>query len=464
MAFTAFLKGILGALWRERRFSAKQIRSYRDARLQAMVRHAYKNTTFWRERLDHIDLEQPINLAQIAPVTKTEFMRSVGATIVGGTLSRSEIESCAEDVSRVGRVFHRDLVLATTSGTTGQIGYFVKNARSLAEINGILMARILRDRLIPRELLRFSFGRRYRMAMTIATGGHFISHILGRYQPILSRAFADLRCFSIMERLDAVVCDLNRFRPHYLHGYPTFLEALAHEKFEGRLAIDPEFISLGSEPFSMSARRAIVGAFPRAQISETYGATECLAIANQCSAGHLHVNEDVVIVEPVDKTGRPVSVGVASHKVLITNLMNYAQPLLRYELTDSVTLVGDDCPCGSPMLRIKVEGRSDDTLFLEDDHGEMQAHPPMPFEALMLGVRGLKQFQLVHRAQNHIELRLVLHEATDRLNVEKGIEDRLLAFFRGRNISKNLVLKIEVVGEISRDPKSHKIRQIYSEV
>ena len=314
MAFTAFLKGILGALWRERRYSAEQIRSYRDARLNALVSHARANTSFWRERLSHIDSSQSVNLAQIEPVSKAEFMTSLGATIVGGTLNRSEIENCAKDATEVGRPFHRDLVLATTSGTTGRIGYFVKNSRALAEVNGILMARILRDRLIPREIARFAFGRRYRMAMAIATGGHFISHILGSYRPLPSRAFADLRCFSIMDRLDAVVCDLNRFRPHYLHGYPTFLEALAHEKLSGRLAIDPEFISLGSEPFSLSARRAIVGAFPRAQISETYGATECLAIANQCSAGHLHVNEDVVIVEPVDEKGRGGKPQSVDHK------------------------------------------------------------------------------------------------------------------------------------------------------
>ena len=374
------------------------------------------------------------------------------------------LEDRASDVSQVGRPFGKGLVLATTSGTTGRVGYFVKSVRDLTRMNGILTARIFRDRLIPRELLRFAFGRRYRMAMVIATGGHFISHILGGFRPWSSRAFIDLRTFSIMNRLDQVVCDLNRFRPHYLHGYPTFLEALAHEKLQGRLAIDPEFISLGSEPFSLSARRAIVTAFPRAQLSETYGTTECLAIANQCSAGHLHVNEDVVILEPVDSKGRPVPVGVPSAKVLITNLTSFAQPVLRYELTDSVIVEGDACPCGSPMMRIRVEGRSDDTLYIEDDREQYQAFPPVPFEALMLGVDGLKQYQLVHRAQNKLHINVVKDEAIDSAELVSRIKVMMERFFGARGITRALEIGVEVVEEIHRDPVSHKVRQIYSEV
>ena len=107
----------------------------------------------------------------------------------------------------------------------------------------------LADRLIPRELARFAFGRRYRMAMLVAQGGHFISNIMGNYRPVGSRPFVDLQSFSIMDSVEKVVCDLNRFRPHYIHSYPTFLEVMAHEKERGRLCIDPEFISVGSEPF-----------------------------------------------------------------------------------------------------------------------------------------------------------------------------------------------------------------------
>ena len=464
MAFARFLGGLLGALWRERRASAADLHRLRDRRLRALVIHARSHTALGRERLSHIDPDLPINLAQIQPVTKAELLASFPASVAHGALSLDEVDEFVRDRSRIGRPYKGRYMIATTSGTTGRVGYFVSDVGAFAEMNGILFGRVLRHRLIPREVLRFCFGRRYRMAMTIATEGHFITRLVSGFKPLLTRALVDLRAFSILEPMEATIHALNRFRPHYLHGYPTFLEALAHERLEGRLAIDPEFVSLGSEPVSASARHAIAQAFPRAELSETYGATECLAIANQCSAKRLHVNEDLVILEPVDAHGRPVPIGVASDKIYITNLINRAQPLLRYEINDSVTLLGDGCPCGSSMPTIRVEGRSDDTFFLSDSSGRVQAHPPLPFEALFLNVDGLRQYQLIHEAQNALRVLFVAAPGMDPETVGKGIERMLGSYLERSRLNGSVKLSIDAVSAIERQAGSHKLRQIYSKV
>jgi phenylacetate-coenzyme A ligase PaaK-like adenylate-forming protein len=75
----------------------------------------------------------------------------------------------------------------------------------------------------------------------------------------------------------------------------------------------------------------------------------------------MHVNDDLVIVSPVDADGRPVPPGVASAKVHLTNLFNLALPLIRYELDDQVTLSPSTCGCGSPFTRLDgVQGRFDE--------------------------------------------------------------------------------------------------------
>ena len=305
---TSFIAGVVGALWRQRRWGPEHVRRHRDAKLERLVAHARQNTTLWHERLAHLDPDAPVNLAQVEPITKDQLMASFGASVIGGALNLPDVEAFTQDRDQIGAAMGGRFMVATTSGTTGRVGYFVFTKRDFARMNGALMARVLRYRLIPRELIRFSFGRRYRMAMTIATGGHFVTKLVSQFRPLATRAMVDMQAFSIMDPIERVVHQLNLFRPHYLHGYPTFVEALAHERMHGRLSIDPEFISLGSEPFSLAARQAITRAFPRAQLSETYGATECLAIANQCSAGRLHVNEDLAILEPVDAQNRPVPV------------------------------------------------------------------------------------------------------------------------------------------------------------
>lgn len=464
MALVPFLAELLGSLWRERRCSAETIRAVRDRRLRALVVAAKENTVLWRERLAHLDPNLPINLAQIQPITKAELMGRFEDSVAGGGVTLEEVASFVQDPARAGRPLHGKYVVATTSGTTGQVGYFVSDVGAFARMNGALLARILRYRLVPKEILRFSFGRRYRMAMAIATEGHFITRLLAGFRPLLTRGMVDMRAFSILSRVEETIHQLNRYRPHYVHGYPTFLEVLAHERLAGRLAIDPEFISLGSEPVSVLARQALARAFPRAQIVETYGATECLTLANQCSAGRLHVNEDLAILEPVDAAGRPVPVGQRSDKVYVTNLVNQTQPLLRYEISDSVTILDDDCPCGSPMTSIRVEGRADDTIYLPDETGRASAHPPIVFESLFLGVPGLRQYQLVHDAPSHLSARFVAEPGAEAVMVQRRIREALCHYLERHRLDDHIELTVEAVPEIPRQATGHKLRQIYSQV
>ena len=109
-----------------------------------------------------------------------------------------------------------------------------------------------------------------------------------------------------------------------------------------------------------------------------YATTEVPLIASSSSdAVGLHVNEDLAVVEVVDARGRPVAPGTPGHKVLVTNLVAYAQPLIRYEVSDAVVLAEGDDPSGRPYLRIaRIDGRDDDSLVLPGPGGgRVAVHP-----------------------------------------------------------------------------------------
>src|SRR4030095_11175223 len=87
-----------------------------------------------------------------------------------------------------------------------------------------------------------------------------------------------------------------------------------------------------------------------------------------------------LVLEVVDVDNRPIPPGERGVKVLVTNLANRTQPLIRYELYDSVMLAsGPDPtgPTGRPCLGIpSAAGRSDDILRLPRlDGGEVRVHP-----------------------------------------------------------------------------------------
>jgi phenylacetate-CoA ligase len=87
----------------------------------------------------------------------------------------------------------------------------------------------------------------------------------------------------------------------------------------------------------------------------------------------MHLSDDLVIVEAVDAPGQPVPAGLRSHHVYVTNLFNPLLPLIRYEISDEVTLLDEPRACGSAHQRIAdIEGRNDDTFLYA---GGVSVHP-----------------------------------------------------------------------------------------
>ncbi|MCX7959781.1 MAG: AMP-binding protein, partial [Deltaproteobacteria bacterium] len=330
---------------------------------------------------------------------------------------------------------------------------------------GVEFARLLKHRLSFHYIYKYTVKTKLRWAMIVASEGHYITYLLARLTPKQAFYLSDIRIFSITKPMNRLVEELNEFRPHYVHSYPTFLEALAYEKLAGRLKIEVDFMSSGSEPFSDHAREVIKKAFKDVEIVETYGTTEAICLANQCRYQKMHINEDYVLIEAVDDENRPVPDGVPSKKVLITNFINKFQPLIRYELRDSVVIDHNyRCECGSPFAVIEVQGRSDDTFYLMTREGHFRAFPPIPFEALFLRIKGLRQYQLIHEEQNHLLVRYIAQDSRENERIEREIKERFEEFFRNTDVSDNITITVEESGEITRPPTHQKVRQIFSRV
>jgi phenylacetate-coenzyme A ligase PaaK-like adenylate-forming protein len=468
------------ATFREKFASQRHIRRLQLKRFRRMVRHAAADVPYYRELYKGLDLRR-CKISDIPTTSKRELMKRLPETLAGGGVSREEIITFSQDKSLIGTYFRGKYVLCTTSGTTGVVGYFLTRKRDWSILRGVEFARLLRGRLSPSYIYKYAIRQRLRWAMLVATAGHFITLLLMKLSPKIAGLLSDIRPFSIMDPIHKIVADLNAFQPHYMHGYPTFLESLAHEQFAGRLKISPDFISSGSEPFTQTARSVLMQAFPGAQLSETYGTTEALSVANQCPHGRLHINEDYVLLEAVDHEGRPVPEGAQSRRALITNLVNRFQPLIRYELSDSIAIhPAGGCPCGSPLRTVGVHGRTDDTFFLRDSDGHYHAFPPIPFEVLFLEVKGLRQYQLIHEEQNHLVIRYVCADSggavenerrrTDREgrvtpgDVERQLKEKFGEYLKSCGMETEVRLTLEEVDEISRPPSTQKVRQIFSKV
>jgi phenylacetate-CoA ligase len=144
--------------------------------------------------------------------------------------------------------------------------------------------------------------------------------------------------------------------------------------------------------------------------------------------------------------------------VLLTNLANRVQPLIRYDLGDSVTLFGDACPCGNARPSLLVEGRCDDTLHLRDPLRHLVHLSPMALATVVEERADVHRFQLRQTAPSAIELRV--ETAGSRDGQAQG--DKAMSALRGFLAQQglpNIRLRLDP-SPPQCDPHSGKLRQV----
>jgi len=216
--------------------------------------------------------------------------------------------------------------------------------------------------------------------------------------------------------------------------YPSCAAALAQLQQDGALQLRLREVWVGGEQCSPAQRQLLHAAFG-CVVRNSYGASECFSIACECAHGCLHVNDDWVILEPVDQRLRPVPEGRLSHSVLLTNLANRTQPLIRYRLDDRVRRVPGRCACGSRLTMIEVQGRSADTLTLRDAHSRAVHLLPLALETAIEEAAQVTQFQIIELARGGLELRF-----------EPVVRDAKAAFERCRRALGEFLAQHGVVG------------------
>jgi phenylacetate-coenzyme A ligase PaaK-like adenylate-forming protein len=157
---------------------------------------------------------------------------------------------------------------------------------------------------------------------------------------------------------------------------------------------------------------------------------ECLFLTNGCVAtGGMHVNADWAILEVVDEKNQPVPDGKKGAKVLLTNLANYVQPFIRYEIGDIVTMASKPCGCGSNLPLIeRVEGRDSDVFWIEGEGG-LRPLTAGVFETALGQITEIRDYQVIQEDPRRFRIRLeplsgveVDREGASRV-VQKQLED-----------------------------------------
>lgn len=424
-----------------------ELQRLRDERLRALLAHAREHSPWHRKRLASIDPGRISgdDLTAIPPMTKAELMTHWDEIVCDRRLSLAMADDHIERVARDGPAYLLDDYHAlATGGTTGHRGVVVwdfegfRLAGSRVPAWGMSTARLL-DSAIPPPIVAANIGSQN----TIHMGGSVT-------RCFSNSALLQIHSIGAATPIERIVERLEELQPDVLAGYASTLQELAEWKLSGRLDITPRAVNQGGEPFLPEAWEAIRKAFP-VPIRDVWGSTEVgMAAASIQGWEGLAVSEDLVIVEPVDADGRPVPYGERAAKLFVTNLANRVLPVIRYEISDEVTLLppAPDCPWHGARLSA-IHGRQDDVFA----YGDGRRIHPHTFRSVLTRHAAVAEYQ-VHQTARGARVLVLEQSGVDAGRLAQELETALAsAGLEGPRVA------IEPVESIPRHADSGKLKR-----
>lgn len=365
------LLSILGQLRQHERWTRPQLEAQQTAALRYLRDYAYTHSPFYQKY--HRGLESA-PLAKLPVLTKATLMENFDEMVTDRAIQlatvRDYVANFHEDQRYLGRYW-----VNATSGSTGQPGFFLFDQSAWTTV----LASFARAH--EWAGVKVSLTHRMKMAAVASTTPWHMSAQVGT--TLQSWWMPALR-LGASEPLATIVGRLNDWQPEMLVTYASMARVLADEQQAGRLCIHPHLIFTSSEVLTEETRRRVEAAWGQLPFNQ-YAATETGGLAAETVAhSGMPLFEDLVICEVVDEDYRPVPPGVFGAKLLVTVLFNHTQPLIRYELSDSLRLAaapGDD---GLPFARIDaIQGRAEDVLHLPAQSGGDVAVHPLTFHRIL---------------------------------------------------------------------------------
>ena len=423
-------------------------------RLADLVNYCRTHSKFYESY--YKDLPMELSLNQIPPVTKHQLMARFDQWVTDSSVSLDAVEDFLGKQSTVGTLFENRYPVWKTSGSTGKTAYLLHDEFAMAVYAAL---RWVRGRPLKLAGLAPVLKKKGRIAMVIAAGGHYAgSSSVELMHKRFPRMSSGLQLFDVLRPVAELVDELNAFDPAIVIGYATSLEILAEERRGGRLKIEPALVGSVAEVLTPNAREDICGTFGCPVVDE-YSTSEFGPITFDCMHGWLHVNSDWVILEPVERDHSPTPAGRRSHSTLLTNLANRVQPLIRYELGDSVLTTENGCPCGSHFPAIRVDGRRDDILRLPGLDGATVPVSPRALGTLLDSLGGVEHYQALQTGPAQLKVRLSFSDGMDPSSGRQVAEKALARFFEENGCSE-----VELIFDAEpphRDPATGKYRLIW---
>ena len=408
-------------------------------RLHTLVDYAREHSPYLR--MLYKDLPEDYTLEDIPVFDKADGLAHYDEWVTDPELTVGKVRSyLARDPADNSLLLGRYTALQT-SGSTGEPLPMVRDMHRNQIHTQLLLQRLMSP--VPAGYYDHS---KHKMAFIVHLSTSASSY--GSYLKTKARhpGFEDnITAISILDSAEEMVEKLNAFKPEILVAYPPSLVMLAEEKVKGNLDIDLGLIVSSAELLTEENYHRIHEVFG-CPVLNNYCMTEGGEIAMTHDCPHLHINEDWVIVEPVGADRQPVKdADEFSEGILVTDLSNFVQPIIRYYVSDSVRVRREKFDC-YPLPVMEIRGRSWESFEIGG-----KSFTTKGLEVKAKFCEGLCGYQFLQTSDNAMEVRGVVAAGFEKSEVLGRLAEALTGYFADAGCEDTVVT-------FSEEPPLHNAR------
>ncbi len=405
MLFLLKLMYTLNQLRQHERWSRPQLEKFQVESLRRLCDYTYVRSHFY-QRFHKGLTDRP--LQELPVLTKATLMENFDELVTDRSVHLEEVRAYAAQDHADERFQNRFWVNAT-SGSSGQPGFFLFNNSEWIYV----LASFARSQ--EWSGVTINLTHRQKMATVASISPWHMSAKVAETVKSWWRPSIRMPATQPLPQTDQQLTD---WQPEVLIAYASMAGILAEEQLANRLNIHPQVVYSASEVLTPQTRQRVREAWGNEPFNQ-YVATETASIAAEHkTCRSMHFFEDLVVVEVVDEHYQPVPPGEFGAKMLITNLFNRTQPLIRYELDDSVRVSSEKHACGMPFAVLdSVQGRVEDDLHIPALTGDRVVIQPLVFNRVM-DIVPVTGWQVVQQADDGLVIMLA--------GVHDGVTDEAL--------------------------------------
>lgn len=423
------------------KLNPEKMRSLQDVSLRKLLRFAWEHSAYYRTAFQKAGITEEqldtLPLSCFPTIDKQAFFKHFDELVTVPDLKQEDLRKFDAGEAPDRKPYQGKYHVVHSSGSTGKPGYFIYGEAAWnrmllgiirAALWGMSMPQILRMLMKrPRIVYIAATDGRYGGAMAVGDGIDGVG---------ASQLYLDIKT-----PVTEWIRQLKEFRPNIVIGYPSAIKILAQLVESGEVNLDVERVISCGEPLGTSLRSYLEKIF-RTQIVNFYGSSESLALGVEADPKEgMLLFDDMNVIE------------VENGVMYLTCLYNYTQPLIRYRLSDRLTLQAPKEGEIPFTKAVGLLGRNEDVLWFEDGKGNREFLHPLAIEGFC--IEGLKDYQFRQTKKDTFEMFAETEHGASRERIRQEMFKQMGAILSEKNLDY-VQFYVNFVDEILPDPRTGK--------